>query len=203
MPSSAGESLFARQFQVHQLRPQRPKLPPPTHPSLPGGVIREIACMARYAIVGGFALIVHTLAAFALILLLDAPALVAHTVGFMVGFLFAAQGHLSFSFRDKGNATQARRRFFIVCCVALLTSQASILIVGALGFGAMVAQAVALVVSCGVSFLASRLWAFTLNDRPDQTAAPVIQMVSASRGAHKPMAQQPGHAAYARHNPAA
>ena len=159
--------------------------------------------MVRYGIVGGFALIAHTLTAFALILLLEAPALVAHTVGFVVGFLFAAQGHLRFSFRDDGNATRARRRFFVVCCAALLISQASILAVGALGFSALVAQAVALVVSCGVSFLASRLWAFTLTDRPRQTAAPVIPLETASRGAHRPMAQQPVHAAYAQHNPAA
>ncbi len=203
MPLSAGDSPLARQFQVDQLRYQAPQLPPPTHPSLPNGLMREIACMVRYGIVGGFSLIAHTLTAFALILFLQAPALIAHTVGFVVGFLFAAQGHLRFSFRDDGNATQARRRFFMVCCAALLISQASILVVGALGFSAMAAQTVALVVSCGVSFLASRLWAFTLNDRPRRTAAPVIQLETASRGAHRPMAQQPVHAAYAQHNPAA
>lgn len=117
--------------------------------------------LARYSLVGGLALLVHAAIAFGLILWTDAPATLAHFLGFSAGFLIAVQGHIRFTFRSSATQLQLHRRFFIVCATALLISEFALIgLMTILRFDAVWAQAGAIAVSCAVSYTGARLWAF-------------------------------------------
>lgn len=151
---------FARRLQT---------LPPPTHISEQSGLVTEMSMALRYGATGLLAMAVHAIIAFTLILAADVAPLFAHTLGFLGGFVVAAYGHARFTFRMEADRVGARRRFFAVCCAALVVSQAALFVLLESGLNELVSQAVAILVSTGISYIASRLWAFTPQALQDQS----------------------------------
>lgn len=151
---------------------RRRTMPPPTHDSAAEDMSTEVAMMARYGFVGVAATLTHAVLAFSLILVGDMQALFAHTIGFLAGYIVSAFGHARYTFRMERDRIGARRRFFAVCCAALVLSQGALVVsTGVLGLGALVAQTLAIGVSILVSYIASRIWAFTPQEalHPRQT----------------------------------
>lgn len=143
-------------------------MPPPTHASEDSVLAVEVGTVMRYGATGLLSVAVHSLIAFTLIIAADTPPLFAHTLGFLGGFVVAAYGHARFTFRMEEDRAGARRRFFAVCCAALVVSQAAMFFSLEAGFGDLLSQTLAILVSGGVSYLASRLWAFTPQAPQDQ-----------------------------------
>ena len=130
-----------------------------------------LGSVARFALTGGAATLVHLSAALVLIHL-GAPPLIANVIAFLIAFMVSFWGHSVFTFAGHGlGPRQSLQRFAIVAGLGFManeTSLAALLKSGIFAAGQAVFLSTLIAAIC--TFVLSRYWAFSSNRRlgPDR-----------------------------------
>ncbi|MDK9689835.1 GtrA family protein [Azospira sp.] len=131
---------------------------------LPASLLCELFLAIRFSIVGAVAAIIHIAVVWVLIERVLFPPLEANLIAFLSAFGFAFCGHYRWTFQKPGHPGQAMRRYFVISAVAFVLN--TLLLAGFLKTGWLppsVSAIVAALVIPVVTFLASRLWGFRVN----------------------------------------
>jgi len=127
-----------------------------------------LGSVARFALTGGAATLVHLAAALVLIHL-GAQPLMANVMAFLIAFVVSFWGHFVFTFAGHGlGPRQSLQRFAVVAGLGFMANEASLAALLKSGiFAAGQALLVSTFLAAICTFVLSRYWAFSARQRLD------------------------------------
>lgn len=116
----------------------------------------------RFALVGGFATVIHAGVSTLLLMSTSWPLLLTNALAFLVAFMFSYFGNRTYTFRLKsGRVGTTISRWFVVSISGLILGSVLIyILISMLSQPVWLAQTVAIIAPPTLSFILSRSWAF-------------------------------------------
>jgi len=131
-------------------------------------IVREVFTAGRFGLVGVTATAVHVLVVWLLLELTQLPVLAANFFAFLTAFCVTFLGNYYWTFARQGDPRQALKRLFSVSFAAMVVNNVVLVwLVGRGWLSEFHSALVALAVIPVITFLASRLWVFREQGRPD------------------------------------
>ncbi|MEF9605399.1 MULTISPECIES: GtrA family protein [Paracoccus] len=120
-----------------------------------------LGAVARFALTGGLATLVHLGVAIGLVWFGMLP-LISNTVAFLIAFMVSFSGHHLFTFAGHGSsATQTFGRFAMVAAIGFLANEIVLFLLQGIGlFRLEAAVLISTAFAAACTFILSRTWAF-------------------------------------------